>query len=35
MTQMETVYQSEALIKGWAGIGPHRTWWFDTSEAGV
>ena len=30
--QMETVYQSEALSNGWAGIGSQRTWWFDTTE---
>lgn len=30
--QMEMIYQSEALINGWLGIGSDRTWWFDTTE---
>ena len=32
MEQMEMIYQSEALSNGWAGIGSHKTWWFDTAE---
>ena len=27
----ERVFQSDALAIGWRGIGPDRTWWFDTS----
>ena len=32
MKQAERIYQSEALIEGWANIGAGKTWWFDTSE---
>lgn len=32
MGKMEMIYNSEALISGWLGIGPNRTWWFDTSQ---
>ena len=32
MEKMEMVYKSEALKNGWAGIGSHKTWWFDTAE---
>jgi hypothetical protein len=31
MEQMEMIYQSQELSNGWAGIGSHRTWWFDTA----
>jgi len=27
----ERIFQSDALVTGWRGIGPDRTWWFDTS----
>ena len=27
----ERVFQSDALTSAWRGIGPARTWWFDTS----
>jgi hypothetical protein len=32
MEQMEMIYQSQELANGWAGIGSHKTWWFDTAE---
>ena len=32
MNKVERIYQSEALINGWEGIGSHRTWWFETEE---
>ena len=32
MKLFERVFGSEALVKGWKSIGPHRTWWFDLSQ---